>query len=74
MHIDHLIKMANQIGDFFETMPVHDEALLGIATHLKNFWEPRMRRELLSCIDGDQSIRLKPIIAQAIKCHRDMLA
>ena len=40
---DNLIRMANRIGDFFEAMPDHAEALEGIATHLKKFWEPRMR-------------------------------
>jgi hypothetical protein len=44
MHIDNLVKMANQIGTFFEAMPDRDEALGDIASHLKRFWEPRMRR------------------------------
>lgn len=42
----HLIDMANQIGAFFESMPDRDEALTGIAEHIRRFWEPRMRRAL----------------------------
>ena len=46
MHTDTLIQMANQIGAFFEAMPDREEALEGIAMHIKRFWEPRMRRWL----------------------------
>ncbi|RQR21294.1 formate dehydrogenase, partial [Burkholderia sp. Bp9143] len=42
----HLIDMANQIGAFFESMPDREEALSGIAEHIRRFWEPRMRRAL----------------------------
>lgn len=45
MHIDNLVKMANQIGSFFESMPDPVEAQEGIATHIKKFWEPRIDRK-----------------------------
>jgi len=47
MELHHLIKMANEIGGFFAQMPDHDEARTAIVSHLRNFWEPRMRRELI---------------------------
>ncbi len=47
MDIHHLVKMANDIGAFYEAMPDRSEAVSSIATHLKNFWEPRMRREII---------------------------
>ena len=40
--------MANRIGEFFQAMPDRQEALLGVATHIRKFWDPRMRRELLA--------------------------
>jgi formate dehydrogenase subunit delta len=73
MHIDALLRMANQIGDFFEAMPDRDEALEGIAMHLKRFWEPRMRRELLAHIDAAGSPELHAVVAQAITRHRTLL-
>jgi formate dehydrogenase subunit delta len=75
MHIESLVRMANQIGDFFAAMPDHDEALEGIATHLKKFWEPRMRRELLAHVDAaaDRS-GLQAMVAEAIARHRSLLA
>ncbi|MCA3787073.1 formate dehydrogenase subunit delta, partial [Burkholderia sp.] len=51
MDHEHLIDMANQIGAFFESMPDRDEALAGIADHIRRFWEPRMRRALLAALD-----------------------
>ena len=42
---DKLVRMANQIGQFFKSQP-HDEALAGIADHLRSFWTPKMRRQI----------------------------
>ncbi len=38
--VDKLVKMANQIADFFA--PQKDGAA-GMAEHLRKFWEPHMR-------------------------------
>ncbi|MGO4763033.1 formate dehydrogenase subunit delta [Cupriavidus sp. 2KB_3] len=74
MHIDNLIKMANQIGSFFEAMPDRDEALADIASHLKRFWEPRMRRALLAHVDATKGGEgLDPIVQAAVAKHRDKL-
>jgi formate dehydrogenase subunit delta len=75
MHVDRLLHMANQIGHFFEAMPDRDEALRGAAQHLKNFWEPRMRRELLDAIDhAEQGTEgLSPFMAEAIARHRTLV-
>jgi formate dehydrogenase subunit delta len=73
MQADTLVKMANQIGDFFEAMPDRPEALEGIARHIRNFWEPRMRREFLAHIDQHGGGELKPIVAQALTAHRSLL-
>lgn len=74
MHIDNLVKMANQIGDFFESMPDPVEAQEGIATHIKKFWEPRMRRALLAHIDSTGGSGLHPAVARALTTHRTVLA
>lgn len=47
MHIENLVKMANQIGSFFEAMPDRAVALEEMAQHIRKFWEPRMRKQLL---------------------------
>ena len=74
MHIESLVRMVNQIGDFFQAMPDRAEALEGIAQHLKKFWDPRMRRELLAQIDTGADLGLHPVVAQALALHRHLLS
>jgi formate dehydrogenase subunit delta len=65
MEINHLVKMANEIGGFFESVPDHEEGVNSIAQHLKNYWEPRMRRQIIDYArrdDGD----LTPIVREAV--------
>jgi formate dehydrogenase subunit delta len=47
MDIHRLIKMANEIGTFFEGAEHHHEAVASTAAHLRNFWDPRMRAQLI---------------------------
>ncbi|MGE0333409.1 MAG: formate dehydrogenase subunit delta [Ramlibacter sp.] len=75
MDAGNLVRMANRIGDFYEAMPERAEALEGIATHLKKFWDPRMRREFVALVDaGAQAAALKPIVRDAVLAHRSLLA
>ncbi len=74
MNTEHLIQMANRIGDFFEAYPDHEEALNSIADHIRKFWEPRMRRDLYAQVDRDGAPGLKPIVAEAIRAHRAELS
>ncbi|AEC20643.1 NAD-dependent formate dehydrogenase delta subunit [Pusillimonas sp. T7-7] len=77
-NIEHLIKLANRIGDFFEALPDREEGLAGIANHIQKFWEPRMRIALLSFLeqqpDGQTStIALSDIALQAITQNKEQL-
>jgi formate dehydrogenase subunit delta len=46
MNTEHLVEMANQIGAFFDSQGTHEEAVDGIASHLRRSWEPRMLRAI----------------------------
>ena len=46
MNVEHLVTMANQIGAFFNSQGTRQDAVTGIADHLKRFWEPRMLRAI----------------------------
>ena len=46
-----IVRMANQIADFHKPYP-HDEAVAGIAEHIRLFWEPRMRSALCRILDA----------------------
>ena len=73
MHIESLVRMANQIGVFFEAMPDRAEACDGIAQHLRKFWEPRMRRQFLAHVDAGTA-DLHPLVAEAVRQHRALLS
>jgi formate dehydrogenase subunit delta len=40
--------MANDIGAFFSAEPDKAEAAKNIAGHLRRFWDPRMRRQIVA--------------------------
>jgi formate dehydrogenase subunit delta len=66
--------MANQIGAFFQAEPDRALALDGIAAHLKRFWDPRMRTQLLTWLDEHGGEGLTELVAEAIRTNRDKLA
>ncbi|RYZ08741.1 MAG: formate dehydrogenase [Comamonadaceae bacterium] len=70
---DNLIRMANRIGDFFEAMPDRDEALEGIAVHIRKFWTPAMRRDFLASADA-RADNLRDVVRAAVERHRGLLA
>lgn len=51
MKIEHLVKLANNIAAFFESEPDIAKAQKGVADHIRNFWDPRMRRQMMSRLD-----------------------
>ncbi len=65
MNSADLVRMANQITDFFEVYP-KPEALDGIAKHIHNMWEPRMRNELKAIIEAGGE-GLKPLCLEAMR-------
>ena len=73
MDIHHLCRMANQIGQFYRSLPNRPEALTSTATHLRRFWDPRMRRELLAYLDEQGGDGLEAFVLEAIRANREML-
>ncbi|MGH8822560.1 MAG: formate dehydrogenase subunit delta [Rhodoferax sp.] len=41
--------------------------------HIKKFWTPSMRRAFLDQVDSTGDAGLTPMVAQAIRLHRDQL-
>ncbi len=54
----HLVKMANDIGDFFRAEPEREDAIAGIANHIAKFWTKRMREKIAAHLgrEGDSSL------------------
>lgn len=65
MDARELVRMANQIAEFFRPYS-EEEAIEGVATHLRNFWEPRMRDGLITAYHRDPS-GFEPAVAAAIE-------
>ena len=68
-----LIYMANQIAKFMESKP-RAEGLDLLASHINDFWEPRMRRHLFEVLDAGGT-GLRPLVIEAAtKIKRPALA
>lgn len=68
MSDEKLIRMANQIARFMQSRPA-DQAAAGVAQHISDFWEPRMRRRLFEMIEqGGQG--LDPLVLAAASLIR----
>lgn len=63
-----LARMANQISDFYASMP-GNEGAAGTASHLKLYWTPKMIRELIASVDAG-AVGLKPLTAKAVDLLR----
>jgi len=69
----HLVKMANNIGDFFASEDDKSKAAKGVADHIRSFWEPRMRREIFRYLDEQGGAGLKELVLTALREHRAQL-
>ncbi len=73
MNIEHLITMANQIGDFFKAYPDADVAKKDIIGHIKKFWALRMRQQIIAHVQEHGGQGLSPIVIEAIKENQALL-
>jgi formate dehydrogenase subunit delta len=71
MNLATLVKMANQIGAFFEAMPDREQAVRDVASHLRRTWDPRMRTQLLAILGTPEEQELKPMVREALRQIRD---
>ena len=49
--IEKYARMANQIGDYFATLPP-EEGAAGVALHIARFWTPKMIAETRAAIES----------------------
>ena len=63
---DKLIYMANQIATFFASQP-REARVTGVADHINQFWEPRMRNQLFAILDEEGGKRLNEMVIEAAK-------
>lgn len=73
MNTEHLVQMANQIAQYYAVFPNHAEALDGVATHLRRFWEPRMRTAMYAHLDQHRGEGLHPLALEALTARAEQL-
>ena len=66
MTTNRLVQMANQVAAFFASYP-EGEAIDGTASHLKAYWDPRMRREIEAHLAEKAGAGLSHIALEAVK-------
>jgi len=62
---EKLAMMANQIGAFFKAQG-EAQAPAAIADHLKKFWDPGMRRDIVAHVDAG-GVGLDPLVKRAVE-------
>ncbi len=65
----HLVHMANDIANFFRAQPRQD-AVTGIANHIRSFWSPQMRRKLMAELDAG-GVGLDELPREALRSLRE---
>lgn len=68
MQAADLIRMSTQIAEFFAAYP-EEEAVAGIAEHLRSFWVPSMRVQLVAMHESGTA-PLHPLVGRAIPVLR----
>jgi formate dehydrogenase subunit delta len=73
MNATHLIKMANQIGDFFASQPDPQQSRDDFAQHLKRQWDPQMRIALYAHLDASGGEGLSAFVVDAMRAQREQV-
>jgi len=55
MHIEQLVTMANDIANFFRGASEPGLGARNVADHLRRFWDPRMRKQIIAHYHGGAS-------------------
>ena len=66
MRTDRLVSMANDIGHFFAADPDKNAGAQSVANHIKRYWDPRMRREIVAHFKEKGGAGLDPIARSAV--------
>ncbi|MBC7576468.1 formate dehydrogenase subunit delta [Tardiphaga sp.] len=66
---DRLIYMANQIGTFFNSQG-QTKAVPGITEHIRKFWDPRMRKQILAHLEAGGE-GLDPNVRDALRAMKN---
>ncbi|MBU3724946.1 MAG: formate dehydrogenase [Burkholderiaceae bacterium] len=69
MRSEYIIKQANQIASFYESMPDSTQATRDFVAHVTKFWDPRMRQDLIRIMRGPESASAHEMVRRAVRDH-----
>jgi formate dehydrogenase subunit delta len=67
LNIDHMIKMTNEISSFWQGEVGEAAAANEVATHLKRYWEPRMRAQMITYYRERHGAGLSDVALKAVQ-------
>jgi len=73
MDVEKLVRMANQIAANFDGGRDESQAVAGVTDHIRRFWSPLMREQIVAQWRSDPS-ELSPRAAQAIESIAESMA
>ena len=66
MNTDLMIKMLNEISAFFAGEDDREQAARDIQNHVRRYWEPRMRAQLLEYFEQRKGAGLSDLALKAV--------
>ena len=66
MNIDLLIKMTNEISAYFAAERDTEQAAKDVARHLRRYWEPRMRRQIITYYEERRGAGLSELALRSV--------
>jgi formate dehydrogenase subunit delta len=66
MNTDLMIKMLNEISAFFDGEEDKDQAAQDVKSHVRRYWEPRMRTQLLEYFKERNGAGLSDLALRAV--------
>jgi formate dehydrogenase subunit delta len=66
MNVERLISMANDIANYFHAEPDRSVAVEGVSGHLKKFWEPRMRKQIIAYAQSNNHEELSELAREGV--------
>jgi formate dehydrogenase subunit delta len=67
MNTDLMVKMLNEITAFFAGEDDKEQAARDIESHLRKYWEPRMRNQLLEYYEQRNGAGLSDLALKAVE-------
>lgn len=67
MHIDYLVRMANDIGAFFANEADKNVAAASIHQHIHKYWDPRMRSRIIAYYKETGGVDLEGAVRTAVQ-------